>query len=77
MKDNHTPGEVKIKPCPFNTKRCSEPWVEGPDFGDYWVACGCSATGPSTGTELEAIELWNREIKEQSNELPRTDSTSK
>ena len=50
----------KLNSCPFKTGNCDSQWVEGPDFGDYWAACSCGATGPTAGTEEEAIKAWNQ-----------------
>ena len=55
----------KAKPCPFC--KCDQPmtWHIGHYDKPWIVECPrCSAQGPHADTEKEAIELWNRRVKE-------------
>ena len=54
-----------IKPCPFCGCNKAVTWHIGHRDLPWMVECmGCMAEGPWAKTEGEAIELWNRRVKE-------------
>ena len=56
---------TKPKPCPFCGCKQMMTWHIGHHDKPWLVECNeCSANVPLADTEEEAIELWNRRVKE-------------
>lgn len=56
---------TEIKPCPFCECGQMMTWHIG-HFAKPWIVecTKCSASGPHADTEKEAIELWNKGVRE-------------
>ncbi len=53
------------KSCPFCGSEQTITWHIG-HYDKPWVneCCKCHALGPHAATEQEAVELWNKRVKE-------------